>query len=861
MRKLLILLNFLFPLSLLAQSTEVDSLKKVLNQSTTPIQRIDVLSALAKAHYNFDPDQGHSYAVEAHQLASAENYSPGIRHALTLEGNYFYEVGDFKKALYFFKSSQALEEDEDTVQAYNLIMTGNTYQVLAIYDSAELHYRKAIEVLSRVTNDTYLALAHMNLGRLLTLQWKKDQAEASFKKALMLAERNHNREAMAYTWYALAALKKNEGERDQAHGIIDQACDVASRQKNWRLQLQCDISQGEIHFLMGDNSEALRNLFEAQEKMKRVILPELLTRLYGDLGEIYEALGQNAISLKYSLESLKLAEQAGMKHQVSRIQPNVAYIYKNQGNFLLAHDYIDKSLALTKSTGDKNGFSLSLNSKGLIYFDQKNYDSAMAFFDRSLTIRRLLGNKPDVSTCLFNKAKILVAQNRFQEALVLYDQVLVIEKELANEFNLGIAYNTISDLHIRLKNYPKAFEYLSVARKMAQITGSKTVQMENDYQWSVYYESRGELAQALRFHKKYTALNDSIYSERSADQLAEIQALYQLDKQDHEINLLNQEKLLQQNEIKLQQSKIGQQAIIISSIIIVLLLISLLAIKTFHYNRKIKKANREITEQKEEIQCQSEELIATSDAISKINVGLEYKIEQRTDALKKAYKELDTFFYRASHDFRRPLTTFLGLAEVAAITLKDANALDLFDKVKTTALNLDKMLIKLHAISEVGSQELIRKEVMLQEIFDTVHQRFSETLRNKNIRISADINVQKPFISYPTIIKPMVDNLIENAIQFCGAEDPFIRLKAYQTGDLITIEVHDNGSGIPKEYQPQVFDMYFRASERSTGNGLGLYIVKKAVQRLNGTVVLTSDVGAGTTIAITLSNNYRMSDL
>ena len=81
-----------------------------------------------------------------------------------------------------------------------------------------------------------------------------------------------------------------------------------------------------------------------------------------------------------------------------------------------------------------------------------------------------------------------------------------------------------------------------------------------------------------------------------------------------------------------------------------------------------------------------------------INDELEQKVEARSVELKNAHKELDIFFYRSSHDFRRPLTTFIGLAEVAKIAVKDETALNLFEKVRENSLALDKMLRKLQSM-------------------------------------------------------------------------------------------------------------------------------------------------------------------
>jgi signal transduction histidine kinase len=79
-------------------------------------------------------------------------------------------------------------------------------------------------------------------------------------------------------------------------------------------------------------------------------------------------------------------------------------------------------------------------------------------------------------------------------------------------------------------------------------------------------------------------------------------------------------------------------------------------------------------------------------------------------------------------------------------------------------------------------------------------------------------------------------------------------MKAYESSNFVVIDLEDNGQGIRKEYHEQIFDMYFRASERSKGNGLGLYIVKKAVEKLDGSITVSSIAGAGTTFTVMLPN-------
>jgi signal transduction histidine kinase len=334
-----------------------------------------------------------------------------------------------------------------------------------------------------------------------------------------------------------------------------------------------------------------------------------------------------------------------------------------------------------------------------------------------------------------------------------------------------------------------------------------------------------------------------------------MQALYQMEQKDQQIELLNQNKVIQMDQIKLQRAQIGQQRTIIIGGLVGLILVCIFAYKTYHYTSRMRRANFEIFEQKEEIQAQSEELIEANQTIASINRDLEEKIGARTQDLRQAYKELDTFFYRSSHDFRRPLTTFLGLAEVAKITVKDPNALELFAKVKETATNLDKMLIKLQSISDVGTQQLVYKEVFLKEIVDSVLDGFKQDMEHANMKVTTSIDLSTSFYSYPAMIRIIIENLVENSIAFATMLNPAIEIAAYTMSDNVVIKVKDNGQGIDPTLQEKVFEMYFRGNERSKGNGLGLYIVKKAVEKLNGDVELISSVGAGATFKVVLPNS------
>jgi signal transduction histidine kinase len=839
----------------IAQNTEIDSLQKTVKELQDSEAKVDALNALASALYDYDNRIATVYANQAYDLGRTLQYPQGIRKALVLRGFNSHSNGNHEQALEYYRKASSIQKIEDDLEAYNFVLTGNVFRSMANYDSAEYYYKRALEIERRIGSKTYLAYGLKNLGRLFVLQWKNKEAEEAFKTALSIYEESKYKKGIADTWFSLSEVSKNQSEFGKANQYIDEGCALSDEIKDEFLKVQCLINRGNIKYRLGEYPESLKLCFEALGILKYKDMPLMLASLYSNIGDIYRALGQKDFAMRYYTESLKIAERVGIKYEIAKLYTAIAGVLKDDKKFSEAREYIDKSFTLRTEIHDEQGIALSYSVLGMIYYGQKQYDEALKAFERSLEIRKRFNDKEGISSSMFNLSQVYIQLDQYPKALELVSEALAVEEAMGNKYNMGFSNNRLGSIYTRLKKFPKAEIHLRKAQQIASEINSMSLRSSIEFNWSQYYDAIGSVGDALKHYRLYTAAQDSLYSDISAQKLAELQALYQIEQKDQEILLLNKENSLREQEITIQRTRINQQTIIIVSIVAGLLLVSILAVMTYRYNVKIQKANREITEQKEEIQSQSEELIEANSTIADINRELEKKIDVRTQALTQAYKELDTFFYRASHDFRRPLTTFLGLAEVANVTVKDPNALELFDKVRETAINLDKMLIKLQSISDVGSQELIYKEVMIKEIFDNVCDSFREELLRKNIKTSCELKLTHPFISYPAMVKIVIENLVENAIHFCGFENPYIKLHAYASGRYVTIDIQDNGQGIAPEYHEPIFDMYFRGSERSKGNGLGLYIVKKAVQKLEGSITLSSIAGRGSTFTLMLPNN------
>ena len=105
----------------------------------------------------------------------------------------------------------------------------------------------------------------------------------------------------------------------------------------------------------------------------------------------------------------------------------------------------------------------------------------------------------------------------------------------------------------------------------------------------------------------------------------------------------------------------------------------------------------------------------------------------------------------------------------------------------------------------------------------------------------------------------LLQNLISNSLKYYDAskDKPFVNVEVFKNPDEVKIVVEDNGIGISKKYQDHIFDMFYRATERSDGSGLGLFIVKETIDMMGGSIKLNSEKDKGTSITLTIPNARR----
>ena len=265
----------------------------------------------------------------------------------------------------------------------------------------------------------------------------------------------------------------------------------------------------------------------------------------------------------------------------------------------------------------------------------------------------------------------------------------------------------------------------------------------------------------------------------------------------------------------------------------------------------LKYTSDKINEQKEEILIKSRELQAANHKISQINASLNKIVEKRTQQLRRTNEELDQFLYRSSHDLRRPLTTILGLKHVAELTFTDRAILELFEKVTDTAHNMDKMLAKLITVSDISKTSLRASHINFEELTNRVRTRFQRQQDTYGVSIDLKLGPEVDFRAPERLVEIVVEQLVENSFNFISlnhGENPYIRIEVDTHNSRGVVRVIDNGIGIDPSVKEKIFEMYFKGTERSQGNGLGLYVAQKAAQKMMGTIELSENSPQGTTI-------------
>lgn len=231
----------------------------------------------------------------------------------------------------------------------------------------------------------------------------------------------------------------------------------------------------------------------------------------------------------------------------------------------------------------------------------------------------------------------------------------------------------------------------------------------------------------------------------------------------------------------------------------------------------------------------------------------EYRLQKKNQELENTNKELDRFVYSASHDLSAPLKSVLGLVTISRLESGNQPAPQYLNEIEKSVLKLDSFIGEILDYSRNKRLNVVAEQIELKKLCEEILENL-RYLENYNA-IKIDLNELEANIIHQDKVrlKIILSNLISNAIKFQKKDPthrPTIKISSKRNSRKMLIQVEDNGEGIKPELSPKIFEMFFRASDRTNGSGLGLYIAKESANRIGAKISHQSEYGQGSVFTV-----------
>lgn len=375
-------------------------------------------------------------------------------------------------------------------------------------------------------------------------------------------------------------------------------------------------------------SEALRLSIEFKNKDQEGLA--LINLCQGYLfNNIYDK------ALKYGLKSLEIRKAIGNDYDLAFTLRTLGWLYYDIGYYEKALDYHTQALIIHENIGDKQRIAYSYNSIGIIHDGKGDYNLALFFFKKSLKLIEDSNNMDRIAETKKNMGICYRKINELNLAKKFLESALDIESQIKYDYKKVYILHELAIVYLKLKNYKECYSLLEESMTIIKVLGNKKeLVLENDKIMSDYYLALNNYKEAFNFYMKYTNGNAEVFTSNKSEKLAEMRILYEAERRESEIKLLEQQRQLESQKRK---------SLLIGSIL--LAIIAILVIASLWNNIKKKKAiylqNHKLSKEKLKSQfLLQENLERKLDFRAKELTNLALFISQRTNIYKDLAKSL-----------------------------------------------------------------------------------------------------------------------------------------------------------------------------------------------------------------------------
>lgn len=329
---------------------------------------------------------------------------------------------------------------------------------------------------------------------------------------------------------------------EEAQELANQAIDEAAQLEYAKGLLSGYRVLGISHDLRSEYVQAIDAYKKAMPIALQLNDPAQTASVQNVLGVAYYHLSQYNVALEYLLEALKLTEKAGNPRYLANIFTNIGLVYHDQNDLDKALDYYEKALVYGEQANDlrmmgrvSNNIGIILNAKGL-------YDGARIYYEQSLEYKAKVNDEIGASATQQNLAVVYKNLGNLDKANELLQQSRKTKEEAGDLMGLIQVFDTQIGIWIKQKKFAEAMDLLKKSEEILAQINSKEPYINLFHRYKEYYYARGQYDISEKWQEKKDSIREVLFNETKSNQLATLQAVYELDKKETEIKLLQNER-------------------------------------------------------------------------------------------------------------------------------------------------------------------------------------------------------------------------------------------------------------------------------------------------------------------------------
>ncbi len=575
-----------------------------------------------------------------------------------------------------------------------------------------------------------------------------------------------------------------------------------------------------------------QNLYDSAELLYNMALKTFTAGKYAkgissclnNLGALYQEQGDYKRAGQYLFKYLKLADSIGDKKDLSTAYVNIGLLLHEQEQYTEALKYYNQALKIKREINDKRGEALLYNNIGITNYFLEDYDNVLASFKHALAIFREINDLRGQAMPYFNIGEIYFEiKEDFEKALYYYKKSYDIECELGDIIGQSSSLNKMGVCYSAMKNYKQALIVQQRALQMLRKINTPRQLSSVLEDLSITYENLGYYKNALNCYKEHVTIHDSLTSKNNIQQITVLKEQYESDKKDREILRLNNEKTIQELELKSHLKDIRLQNILLIIATIFLILITMVVYLLLRLYRQSKRLNNA--------------LVAKNIVIGQKNEQLSIMNEN----IKKTSEIKEVFLSNITNDLKTPLAV-IGSFSTHLLTMKTHDSQKYYlEQIRASSNNLQILLNDLitHTKINAGILNLENLPFKISNIVNYLKEIYESKAAEKKISLKIDClsGAGKTIVSDQIRLIQICSNLLNNALKNTLLNG---NIECHFSITDSSLEIKLNGQGFNTEdTTPQypLHDTELLLHTDHPHNNLSLTIVSYLVNLFNGTMI------------------------